>query len=107
MPKSTVEIEADREHITERIKYLHRVFTDQRQCRERDKVTVIWMLRRNISMLLKLPLPDFTQLLSQQLDLCDMLDTFIASNIPDLVEDLHNYCLRLRRKDLEISQSTP
>jgi hypothetical protein len=108
MPKSKVQIEADREHFIERINHLHVIFSDVRRCRERDnKTTLIWMLQINISKLLKLPLPEFLELISQQLCLFEKLDEFVASNIPDRLDDLRVHCARLRRKEVEISQSNP
>ena len=103
MPKSKVQIEAEREHLSERIKHLHVTFSGERRCREQDKSTVIWMLQINISKLLKLPLPDCIHLISQQLFLLENLDEFVASNIPDRINDLRDHCTRLRCKKIKFS----
>jgi hypothetical protein len=103
MPKSKLEIEAEREYVTDRINMCClRASDKKKRYTDYDRLTLNWMLRLNIRKLINLPLPEISVILQSQIDICQKLETFVDD---ELADSLLDHLDHLRRKLVEINSS--
>jgi hypothetical protein len=100
MPKSKVEIEAEREYITERITHFQLLLSEKKKRHnDNDKSTLNWMLRHNIRKLIKLPLPDLSIILQVQIDSCEKFHSCLQNELgKELADRLLQHHERLQQK---------
>jgi len=107
MPKSKVEIEAEREYITERITHFQLLLSDKKKRNnDNDKSTLNWMLRHNIRKLIQLPLPDLSIVLQVHLDMCQKFHTSLQNELgEELADRLLQHLERLEHKLTTVNSS--
>lgn len=96
MSNSSVKIEEQREDVMDKLKSYHvDLCSPKTRYRESNKLTINWMIARNITILKKLPLPEYPPLVNKQIDLCEQLLSVVSH---EKEESLRRHIHRLRRQ---------
>jgi hypothetical protein len=104
MSQSSPEVEAEREVVMDKLRcYEEELRNPRSRYKERDMTTLRWLLHRNITKLITLPIPEFTFVINTQLDLCNQLLSIITKDQEDCLE---RHCARLRRRLVDLSAAT-
>ena len=102
MSNSSLKIEQEREDIMDKLKSYHADMCDPKtRFRESHKITIKWMIARNVTKLRTLPLPKHPPLVNSQIELCEQLFSFLD---PDQEESLRRHIHRLRRQLSDVGE---